>query len=55
MRKKVLRKFALTFNHLIMNWGLVTLGGTDRDDISVQFASRNFRPCRNYTWVAVMN
>ena len=26
-------------------WGLVSLGGTGRDDISMQFASRDFRPC----------
>ena len=25
--------------------GLVALGGTGRDDISMHFASRNFRPC----------
>ena len=33
--------------------GLVSLGGTGRDDISMQFASRDFRPCWIYTWVAV--
>ena len=34
--------------------GLVSLRGTDRDDISTQFASRDFRPCWIYTWVAVL-
>ena len=29
------------------------IGGTGRDDISMQFASRDFRPCWIYTWVAV--
>ena len=29
--------------------GLVSLGGTGRDDISMQFASRDFRP----SWEAV--
>ena len=29
----------------IVFWGLVSLGGTGRDDISMQFASRDFRPC----------
>ena len=33
--------------------GLVSLGGTGRDDISMQFASRDFRPCWIYTWVSV--
>ena len=33
--------------------GLVSLGVTGRDDISMQFASRDFRPCWIYTWVAV--
>ena len=33
--------------------GLVSLGGTGRDDISMQFASRDFRPCWIYTWVAI--
>ena len=39
--------------HLAIFWGLVSLGGTGRDDISMQFASRDFRPCWIYTWVAV--
>jgi len=38
---------------LIVQTGLVSLGGTGRDDISMQFASRDFRPCWIYTWVAV--
>ena len=29
------------------------MGGTGRDDISMQFAFRDFRPCWIYTWVAV--
>ena len=32
--------------------GLVPLGGTGRDDISMQFASRDCRPRWIYTWVA---
>ena len=32
--------------------GLVSLGGTRRDDISMQFTSRDIRPCWIYTWVA---
>ena len=35
------------------NTGLVSLGCTGRDDISKQFASRDFRPRWIYTWVAV--
>ena len=33
--------------------GLISLGGTGRDDISMQFASWDFRSCWIYTWVAV--
>ena len=36
-----------------VNRGLVPFGGTGRDDISMQFASQDFQPCRIYTWVAV--
>ena len=32
-------------------WGLVSLGGTGRDDISMQFAPRDFRLLWIYTWV----
>ena len=38
------------FNHEIC--GLVSLRGTGRDDISMQFVSRDFRPCWIYLWVA---
>ena len=43
----------LNYIYLIYLWtfilGLVSFGGTDRDDISMQFASRDFRP----SWEAV--
>ena len=35
--------------HTVWYVGLVSLGGTGRDDISMQFASRDFRP----SWEAV--
>ena len=34
--------------------GLVSLGVTGRDDISMQFAFRDFRPCWIYAWVAAL-
>ena len=38
---------------LISALGFSIIGGTGRDDISMQLASRDFRPCWIYTWVAV--
>ena len=45
-----MKPFSLT---LLLNLVLVSLGGTGRDDISMQLASRDFRPCWIYAWVAV--
>ena len=38
---------------LLLLFGFRSLGGTGRDDISMQFAFRDFQPCWMYTWVAV--
>ena len=50
----LLRKvgFITSTNIKTKNLGLVSLGGTGRDDISIRFASRDFRPCWIYTWMA---
>ena len=49
--------FELKFEFLHMSsnsiCGFSIIGGTGRNDISMQFASRDFRPCWICTWVAV--
>ena len=39
--------------HFTFILDLVSLRGTGRDDISMQLASQDFRPCWIYPWVAV--